>query len=298
MAISTLTAKINGQTYNLTLNQGTGEYEATITAPSKSSYNFNSGHYYPVELTATDDASNTTKIDDTDSTLGSSLQLQVKETTAPVIQITAPTEGAVIPNNKPVITFQVTDDDSGVDADTITIKIDNGSPITDFTTSIISGGYSCTCSLDSALADGNHTIEINAGDYDGNVAVPKTVTITIDTVPPSLTIDSPADHLVTNVAVLTVSGITNDTTSSPVTLTVNDTVVPVASNGEFNTTISLAEGTNVITIVATDGAGKMTTVTRTVTLDTVAPVFRAVTITPNPIDCGKTFVIRVDVADG
>lgn len=39
------------------------------------------------------------------------------------------------------------------------------------------------------------------------------------------------------------------------------------------------------------------TVTRKVTLDTGAPVFEKVTLTPNPVDCGKTFVISVKVTD-
>lgn len=77
MAVKTVQTVINGQTYTLTLNSSTGKYEATITAPSKSSYN-QSGHYYPVKVTATDEARNSTSKDATDSTLGSSLRLTVK----------------------------------------------------------------------------------------------------------------------------------------------------------------------------------------------------------------------------
>ena len=75
--------------------------EATITAPSTSSYNNNDGHYYPVSITATDDGGNNTTIDDTHETLGESLKLRVKEKVAPTITITAPTAGATITNNKP-----------------------------------------------------------------------------------------------------------------------------------------------------------------------------------------------------
>ena len=64
--------------------------------------------------------------------------------------------------------------------------------------------------------------------------------------------------------------------------------------GIFSTLVS---GSNTITVVATDKAGKTTTVTRKVTLDTGAPVFEKVTLTPNPVDCGKTFVISVKVTD-
>lgn len=38
-------------------------------------------------------------------------------------------------------------------------------------------------------------------------------------------------------------------------------------------------------------------VTRTVKLDTAPPVIKSATITPNPVDCGKTFVISVEVTD-
>ena len=49
MAVKTVQATINGQTYTLTLNSTSGKYEATVTAPSKSSYN-QSGHYYGVTV--------------------------------------------------------------------------------------------------------------------------------------------------------------------------------------------------------------------------------------------------------
>ena len=39
MSVKTVQAIINGQTYTLTLNNDTGKYEATVTAPAKSSYN-------------------------------------------------------------------------------------------------------------------------------------------------------------------------------------------------------------------------------------------------------------------
>ena len=59
----------------------------------------------------------------------------------------------------------------------------------------------------------------------------------------------------------------------------------------------MSEGENTITVIATDGAGKSTTVVRHVTLDTGGPVFKSVTITPNPVDGGQTFIIEVEVED-
>lgn len=48
MALKTVSVIINGVTTELKLNNQTGRYEATVTAPNKSSYNVNDGHYYPV----------------------------------------------------------------------------------------------------------------------------------------------------------------------------------------------------------------------------------------------------------
>ena len=294
MAIKTVQATINGQTYTLTLNSTSGKYEATVTAPSKSSYN-QSGHYYGVTVKATDVAGNITTKDAADATLGKSLRLQVKEKVAPIIAITAPTVGTYLTNNKPTITWKVTDADSGVNPGT---KITGDS----IAKTAIAGGYQCTYTPTTALSDGSHTIKLDASDYDGNAAATSSMSFKVDTVPPVLTLSSPTDKLVTNQSACTVKGTTNDATSSPVTVTVKlnsgaAEAVTVGSDGSFSKALTLAEGTNTIIVVAKDGAGKTTTVTRTVTLNTVAPTIKSVTITPNPVDCGKTFVISVEVTN-
>lgn len=74
MAVKTVQVVVNGTTHTLTLNTSTGKYEATITAPSLSSYN-QTGKYYGVKVTATDEAGNSVTKDATDATLGTSLQL-------------------------------------------------------------------------------------------------------------------------------------------------------------------------------------------------------------------------------
>ena len=43
--------------------------------------------------------------------------------------------------------------------------------------------------------------------------------------------------------------------------------------------------------------GITATITRNLYLDTVAPAISAVTITPNPVDAGKTYIISVSVTD-
>lgn len=296
MAVNTVQVVVNGQTYNLTLNASTGKYEATITAPSKSSFPL-ADHSYPVIVTASDTAGNSVTKDHTDATLGSKLKLQVKEKNPPTINITSPTSGSLLGTNKPTFKWTVLDDDSGVKSDTISIIIDGTKYTTGITKTETTNGYSCEYTPVNALDDGSHTVKFDAADNDGNTAVQKSITFTVDTTAPEMEITSPVEGSITNVAVCVVSGKTNDATSSPASLTVNGKVVSINSDGSFSTEVTLTEGSNTITIVATDDAGKSTTVTRTVTLDTKAPSISAVSIAPNPVDAGATYVITVTVTD-
>lgn len=299
MAIKTVTATINGQTYTLTLNASTGKYEATITAPGKTSYN-QTGGYYNVTVKATNDAGTTGTADG--STLAG-LKLVVKERVAPVITIVSPSSGAYVSNSKQPVVFTVTDetDGSGIDLTTLVVKQDGTAVASSaIKTTAVANGYSVTYTPATALTDGSHTVTIDVKDHDGNAAAQKSTTYTVDTVPPTLNVTSPADGLVTNKAALTVAGTTNDTTSSPVTVTIklNGTdqgAVTVGSGGAFTKTLTLAEGNNTIVVTATDAANKTSTVNRTVKLDTSVPVIKAATITPNPVDAGATMVVSVTI---
>lgn len=293
MAVKTVQYIFNGQTYNLTYNSTTGKWEATVTAPSKSSYS-QTDHVLGGTVKATDVAGNTTTVDQSHATLGASLKVRVKEKVAPVISITAPSAGAYITNTTPSIEFTVTDADSGVASIAVTL---DGTAISSITKTAVTGGYKCTCKPASALKDGRHTISVTATDNDGNTSAAKTSTFTVDTVPPTLSITAPAEGLVTNKKTVTVTGKTDDATSKPVTVTVNGSAATVGTDGSFSKDVTLTEGANKITIIATDKAGKTTTVVRNVTLDTAAPVIKSITITPNPVDCGKTFIISVEITD-
>lgn len=301
MAVKAVQVVINGQTHTLTYNATTKKYEATITAPSTSSYNQN-GHYYNVKVKATDEAGNSVTKDATDTTLGSSLQLKVKEKVAPVISITSPSSSAKLTNNKPVIKWTVTDADSGVNPSTIKLIIDSQTITTGITKTQSGKNYTCSYTPTTALSDGTHIIKVSASDYDGNVATQKSVTFTVDTVPPELSVSAPVDNLVTNQSSLVVKGTTNDVTSSPVTLTIKlnggtEQTVEVGSDGSFTKTLTLVTGENTIVITAKDGAGKTSTVAKKVVLDQTAPVIQSVTISPNPVNAGATYTISVEVTD-
>ena len=290
MAIKSVQAIVNGVTTTLTYDSASKTYKATLTAPAKSSYN-QSGHYYGVQIIAKDEAGNTTTVNQSDATLGSKLRLTVKEKTAPVITISSPTASQLLTSNQPTISFTVTDDDSGVNPDTIKLLID-GSEISGITKTKTTSGYSCSYKPSTALSDGSHTVVVKASDYDGNAATQKSVSFKIDTVPPELSVTSPVNKLVTNKTKVTVAGTTNDATSSPVTLTINGSAVTVYDDGTFSKDITLKDGSNTITVVAKDGAGRTTTVTRTVTLDTKAPVISDVSLASK----GKNVKLRKEIA--
>lgn len=306
MAVQSVSAVINGQTVNLTYNGTSGKWEGTATAPSVTSYN-QPNHVYGVTITATDAAGNQTVKDQTDSTLGGSLKLTVKETTKPTIVISSPSSGARVTSNKPPISFSLRDETngSGIDISTLVLKIDGGTALTSASTGMVcnsvTNGYDCTYTPQTALADGAHTFTVDVSDNDGNAATETSSSFTSDTVAPSLNVSAPTNSSVTNNASCTVSGTTNDSTSSPVTITIKlggvDHGAVNVSSGSFSKVVTLAEGANTIVVRATDSAGLYTEVTRTVTLDTVAPVISAVTITPQSTTTGTSFAISVTVSD-
>ena len=243
-------------------------------------------------------------MDATDTTLGSVLRLVVKETTKPVIKLVQPSNGAYISNNQLPIIFEVTDETggSGVNASTVALKL-AGTTYKDGSTGMsktaITDGYRFTFTPQAALSDGAKAIEITASDHDGNAAAKVTASYTVDTVPPTLTISSPQDGLATNQKNVVLTGITNDTLSSPVTVTVmhgSASYTPaVANDGSFSQALVLTEGENTIKVISTDAAGKSTTINLTVTLDTSVPTIKSATFAPNPVNASASVQITLEV---
>lgn len=302
MAITKVRVKINGIWTNLTKNSS-GKWTGSVTAPASTSYN-QSGGYFPITVEATNSAGTVTTVDATDTTLGSVLRLVVKETTKPVIKLVQPSNGAYISNNQLPIIFEVTDETggSGVNASTVALKL-AGTTYKDGSTGMsktaITDGYRFTFTPQAALSDGAKAIEITASDHDGNAAAKVTASYTVDTVPPTLTISSPQDGLATNQKNVVLTGITNDTLSSPVTVTVmhgSASYTPaVANDGSFSQALVLTEGVNTIKIVSTDAAGKSTTINLTVTLDTSVPTIKSATFAPNPVNASASVQITLEV---
>ncbi|MBM4248088.1 MAG: hypothetical protein FJ149_01360 [Euryarchaeota archaeon] len=116
------------------------------------------------------------------------------------------------------------------------------------------------------LAEGENRIEVVAADEAQNRAT-VVLSVALDTRPPFLQLVSPPEGLTTNVASLSVTGVTEPGAA----VTVNG-VAAVNTNGSFAHAVRLVSGDNTVTVRAVDAAGNAATLNRTVTLDQVPPV--------------------------
>lgn len=303
MAITTVRVQINGVWTNCTKNSA-GKWTCSATAPALTSYN-RQGKYYPVTVEVTNDAGTQATFNDSSEAIGPDLRLIVKEIIKPVITLVSPNSGALLRNNKQPITFKVTDEanGSGLNINSVALTVDgtkyvynsDGMQMTD-----IENGKQFVYTPTAILQDGTHTVKIDAKDNDGNAAATVSFTFTVDTTKPVLNVTSPAAGLITNKPALTLSGTTNDVTSSPVTVTatfngVDVGAITVDSVGAFSKAVTLVEGTNTIVIRATDAAGNYTEITRTVKLDTSVPKVISVSISPNPANASESVQIVMDI---
>lgn len=237
----------------------------------------------------------------TDATENTALGLQNPDRTKPSITLIYPLPGALLSTATPMIQWTVTDSGSGIDTATISLTIDNRAPITvGITRTAITNGYACTHIVSVALSEGNHILRFNVRDNNGNSADQVSLSVRVDLARPALTVTKPLDGLITNQQNLEVSGVSTDS-SMPVVVTVavndKDPTELDISDGIFSGLVSLEKGENLLTFVSTDAVGRTTTVSRTVTLDTVAPSITSSSIcmTVTTTDIRESFSMQNDV---
>jgi alpha-tubulin suppressor-like RCC1 family protein len=220
------------------------------TAPTLS----DGGHTLTVR--ATDAAGNTA----TDS-----VSLTV-DTTNPVVGISSPTDGATIGDTTPDIAFTVTD----ATAVTSQCRVDGG------------GWIACASPWTAPpLADGSHTVDVEATDAAGNTGTASR-TFSIDSTLPTVTISSPVNGATTNNNTPSVSFST--TGSPPVTTECRVDSGAFGSCSSPWTVPALADGSHTLAVRATDALARTATSSITLNVDATAP---AVTITA-PLDGGAT----------
>src|SRR5437773_7566109 len=124
------------------------------------------------------------------------------DTTPPTISINSPAPGAIISVNS--ITLNWSASDSGTGLDHFELSLDGGAP-----TRLDANATGYTV---SAVTDGNHTVQVTAFDGANNSAA-ASVTVTVDTIPPVLSITYPVAGAVLATGTVTVAWAASDATS-------------------------------------------------------------------------------------
>jgi len=124
-------------------------------------------------------------------------------------------------------------------------------------------------SVSVPLTEGNNTLTATATSSSGSTGA-ASILVTLDTVPPRVTINSPVNGFVTTSSAVDVAGIVNDivvgtVNSQQVKVTVNGASAQVANRTFLAPAIPLSMGANTISAVGTDRAGNSYTASITVT---------------------------------
>jgi hypothetical protein len=218
------------------------------------------------------------------------LQIPIIQAPPTTVAITSPvTAGDVINQSEVsagfIISGTATAGNAPVNGQIATISIVDSSNVVKYTytTTVTNGSWSVnvTAAQAQALADGSYSIQATVSDAAGNAAITVTQTITVDTVPPTVTISTP--DTTTNQSTQTISGsVTTTEATAGATVTLYDTVngvttqigtATVGSGGTWSTSVTLSgSGSHSIVAQDTNAAGNTGTSTPVVfTLDTLAP---------------------------
>jgi hypothetical protein len=203
---------------------------------------------HTADVRATDAAGNATT-DSVNFTVDSGL---------PTVDITSPTDGAALTNSSPDIVFTATDGGPI----TVECREDGGS------WTVCSSPYTTT-----SLSQGPHTVDVRATDLSFNV-VTDSVSFTVDSNPPVVSITSPNDFD-------TLSDATPEIVFTVTDITATTVECNVDGNGWLGcaspyTTPALTDGSHFVAVRATDAAGSIGSTLVNFTIDANPPV---VTIT-------------------
>lgn len=206
-------------------------------------------------------------------------------TVPPVLSVTLP-DG---PLNQSEVTQPLTISGSSPGSDTVTVTL-NGLTYTSTVNADGSFSVNIPASDLQQIADGDATIGITATDLAGN-ATAQTGTISIDTLPPTVSVDTISGDGYVNAGELAlplqISGVTEPGSQVLVRLDGLDLTATVnAQTGAWSVTLSdtdkaaIADGTYTVTVIATDPAGNSSTTYTDVTFATQFGNLPALTLNP------------------
>lgn len=300
--IKSVYAMFNGQKITATYSEDTQLWTVETLAPSTSSW-FEPDHVHTFTLYAEDQAGNVASVGPTDPDYGNQLKIRVMEKSKPVATIIYPGEGSVIGKSAITVQFRVTDTGgSGIHRAACELYLNGDKVASTETYPSVETEKHDTYDFEYplyGLSDGANVIKVIGADNDDNKSTEVICNFIVSTAAPLLDVTQPIDKLITNASPVTVKG-----TSTPGTeyvtiskVTVNGEPVELDDTGNFTTDVTLQEGSNTIEVVATDTAGNTTTVRRTITLDTLAPIISDVTAEATVVESGKRIRITFKVTE-
>ncbi len=220
--------------------------------------------------TATDAAGN----------VGSAVRTVARDTEPPVVAFTAPAAGTI--TNRGTLAVEGTVDD----ASAVTVTV-NGTAMT-------VEGHVFRGEIPLA-GEGRIQLTAVATDAPGNRAE-ASVEILRDATAPVLVVTAPTDGSVVRTPEVSLHGTLRD--AGAVTLTLNGAPVPVAADGSWTASATLAaQGDNTLALVATDAAGNRTETQRTVVLDSEAPSFAVTSPAEGSVAGGSSVTVTGTVRD-
>jgi hypothetical protein len=181
--------------------------------------------------------------------------------TPPEITLLSPEDGFVYDTGSVEASWEVTDDGTGVDVDTVEYKLDT-SPWAD------AGAAVGTMTL-PPLSEGTHSFSMRASDLAGNDAAVEMVSFTVDTVDPTVAIDYEVLPSHDVLATYTSDGTGTDVVLTEIRLNGGDWEVADSASTTFS---GLVDEEYTIEVRVTDEAGNTGTDSVTFVLDSNPPI--------------------------
>ncbi|MGP4108946.1 S8 family serine peptidase [Virgibacillus sp. L01] len=151
--------------------------------------------------------------------------------------------------------------------------------------------------IPTELSEGENEFKVLSMMNGGVAGESETVTVTLDTMSPELTIDSPEDGDKTNRETVTVEGTVSDANLDFVE--VNGREATVNDGGTYSKRILLDNGENEIEVISQDLAGNVQTETITIDVDFVAPTVENLMPTEDKdLEAGESVRIEFDSEPG
>ncbi|MFP4608333.1 MAG: Ig-like domain-containing protein, partial [Candidatus Aenigmatarchaeota archaeon] len=184
------------------------------------------------------------------------------DATPPVLEILEPQENQYIDHDEVTVEWNATDNTTGIDY--FEVRLDGGN--------WIDVGTDTNYTF-SNLDDGEHTVDVKAWDKAGNNHV-ESVTFTVDTTPPSVSVDEPGENEILTSSNVTVNWIATDDTSGIdyYEINIDENNWTLVGNGTEYIFENVSDGDHTVEVRAWDGAGNNHTHMVNFTVDSTPPV--------------------------